>query len=320
MSGESDGRLQAAVRPGRNAPFYYPRLAAVESGYGARSEFDYEDDTRGDDYQRYFNYRVKEMRTYDGVQPVPGRVEYAYGQRCYDQSWNDPGDTAGGELCRGRWPGRIGPLAGHEWVKETILARGGETLSAQVHRFYIDDEHSWRMGREYAVETYTPDGQLARQAEHEWARAANSSADWARLARTTTDHGGEFRTQIEYEHDAFGNLIREERQGELPASPKERLPLGGGAWNVGGEGAARTGDEVIVERAFVPNLEAWIVSAASVERVLDGAGVLQSETHYAYDGQTWDAPPTRGLLTHARRGELPASPKERLPLGAMRYP
>ncbi len=90
----------------------------AENGYGARTEFDYEDDGRAD-WSMPYNYRVAEMRTYDGIHADPVRVSYTYGTRCYDQGSGGSYYTNGGVLCRGRHPANIGPLVGHDVVTET---------------------------------------------------------------------------------------------------------------------------------------------------------------------------------------------------------
>ncbi len=254
--------------------FPYPRLIWAENGYGARIEFTYESDGRAD-WSMPYNYRVAEMRTYDGVHADPVRVSYTYGTRCYDQSSGGDYYTNGGVLCRGRNPVNIGPLVGHDVVTETIEGYEASTpLMQQTHRFYIDDHHSWRLGLEYRTEQYSPDGTLMAQTEREWSEAASGTASWAQL-RAVVETLGTDTARTEYRYDAYGNVIREARLGNV----------------------SKEGDESIILRGFIPNEQAWLVDLPSWEQVSGRSQTILRETHYLYDGQSWGMTPTVGSLT-----------------------
>lgn len=254
--------------------FPYPRLVWVENGYGARTEFTYEDDGRAD-WEMPYNYRVVEMRTYDGVHADPARVVYAYGTRCYDQRAGDDYYTNGGVLCRGRAPEDVGPLVGHDVVTETVKGYGGGVLTQRVHRYYIDDGHSWRLGLEHRTERRGPEGELLALTEREWISTTLGTTTWAQLT-VVTETVGTATTRTEYGYDDYGNATWEYRWGNVELS----------------------GDEVAVVREFVPNEEAWIVDRPGWEQVVSGEwGPVLRETRYLYDGQAWGITPTVGALT-----------------------
>lgn len=148
--------------------FPYPRLKWVENGFGARIAFAYESDGRADSDQLFYNYRVREQTIWPIFLGLSSRITYGYGTRCYDQTASEPYYTNGGVLCRGRVLRPHGPLVGRDVVTETVQDASGADLFITVHRFYIDDGHSWRLGREYQVQEYGPDGVLLRQQDRTW--------------------------------------------------------------------------------------------------------------------------------------------------------
>ncbi len=269
--------------------YAYPRLSAVANGYGAHSEFSYENDGRVDNNALFYNYRVTEQRTYDGLQAQPAKVTYTYGTRCYDQSGSA---TNGGTLCRGRAPENVGPLAGHADV--TVRAydyNGSSLLTKSQHLYYTDDNNSWRLGREYQMQTYFDDTTVAERVDTVWGVAANGTTTFAYTDRvTTTQYFGGVTTKnaVDYDYDGYGNVVAEYQYGAAGAS----------------------GDERSIHRKYYPNTAAWIVSRVARESVYEGirpddndTGTLQSRTRYRYDNQVcWNLPPgAQGRLTAVDR-------------------
>ncbi len=130
----------------------FAMLTSINNGYGAITEFSYLTDGRESGNMGQ-SYRVSEIRTFDGLNPSPMRVQYVYGTRCYNQTSAAP---AGSAVCTGF--GRVesnGPLVGHDIVTRTVLDFNSTALSKDVHRYFINTGNSPLRGREYNAKTYT---------------------------------------------------------------------------------------------------------------------------------------------------------------------
>jgi len=92
--------------------------------------------------------------------------------------------------------------------------------------------------------------------------------------------GSDPYSRTDYAYDSYGNVTRVAQYGD----------------------ATRSGDEAIVERAYVYNTARWIVDRVSTERLLSGDSTLVRETRYAYDGQPWGAAPITGSPTAVTSG------------------
>jgi hypothetical protein len=137
----------------RGGCYQFSTLNRISNGYGAVTEFSYVTDGRQSGSMGQ-SYRVSEMLTYDGLNPSPARIQYAYGTRCYNQTNAAP---AGSALCTGF--GRIepdGPLVGHDVVTRTVLDFNGTALSKDDHRYFIYSDNDPLRGRCKSTPARTP--------------------------------------------------------------------------------------------------------------------------------------------------------------------
>ncbi len=282
--------------------YNYPRLTQVANGYGARTEFSYADDGRANPTDQFFNYRVTEMRTFDGVQAIvksPAKVAYEYGARCYDQNDGGPGATNYGSLCRGRSTlNPIGPLAGHATVTARMYGYDGALLTRAVHAYYTDDSGAataWRRALEYQSQVYTGTNTLKQQSDTTWGHT-DQGASWfthADRIDTTRYQGGATTTSaVQYSYDAYNHVSAEYQHGDTAAG--------------------RTDDDRTIHRQYSVNANTniWIVNTVSRERVYrgivtsDAGGAnLKTETLNYYDGNgSITMSPSQGRLTQVSRG------------------
>ncbi len=277
--------------------YNYPRMISVANGYGARTEFSYADDGRANPTDQFFNYRVTEIRTFDGLQAIvksPARVTYEYGARCYDQNDGGPGATNYGSLCRGLSTlNAIGPLAGHATVTARSYGYDGALLTRAVHSYYTDDlgATAWRSSLEYRSQLYDGDNALKQQTDTTWDHTDMGSAWFTHPIRidTTRYQGGATTTSaVAYNYDGYNHPIAEFQYGDT----------------------THANDDRTIHRQYSvnSNVNVWIVNTVSRERVYrgivasDAGGAnLKTETLNYYDG-TITLPPSQGRLTRVDRG------------------
>jgi len=278
----------------------YPRMTSVANGYGARTEFSYADDGRANTTDQFFNYRVTEMRTFDGLQAIvksPARVTYEYGARCYDQNDGGPGATNYGSLCRGLSTlNPIGPLAGHATVTARSYGYDGALLTRATHSYYTDDSETttaWRRALEYRSQLYDGDDALKQQTDTTWDHTDMGSAWFTHPNQIDTARyqGGATTTSaVAYNYDGYNHPIVEFQYGDT----------------------TRPDDDRTLHRQYSinSNVNVWIVNTVSRERVYrgivasDAGGAnLKTETLNYYDGNgTITLPPSQGRLTRVDRG------------------
>lgn len=103
---------------------------------------------------------------------------------------------------------------------------------------------------------------------------------WPGVTPRAPRDGEELRrlTLVEFAHDGWGNVVREVRWGHVD---RHGRPLGD--------------DAVVVEREYAMNEDAWVFGGVASERLLDGAGRLQSHARTFYDGPAFEGLPLGGI-------------------------
>jgi RHS repeat-associated protein len=145
--------------------FPYERLTEVRNGYGGRTVFVYESDGpgRGDWWQGFYNYRVTEKHTYDGLNGLVRKEIYTYGTPCYDQ-YGDNWPATGGSNCPSPGTEGNGPLVGHDHVTVTATDAGGVPMRVTEYDFHVTGSYALR-GRAYETRQFAANGTtlLARE-------------------------------------------------------------------------------------------------------------------------------------------------------------
>jgi len=282
--------------PNYNGDYPFRRVSAVNLGYGGGVAFTYESDGRakagctGCDPEIGYSYRVVETQTFDGISSTPARVTYAYGTRCYDQTNGGSGSsgTNGGALCRGAHPENLGPLVGHSWVTATAFDFDDTPVVTTTHRYYIDDNNSWKRGREYQAQVYDGGGTPLQQSDTTWA----GDRDFNYVSQiVSTDYTGSapLSTTVTYTYDPalqggvqYGNLTHVREYGDGSAPYRTTVTT------------------------YTPNPDpaVWIVGKPQEMQVYagDAGGTLLGWTQSYYDGSAvLGAPPISGTLTMARQ-------------------
>ncbi len=275
-----------------NDSFPYWRLVTIANGYGGRTEFSYESDGpgRGDDWQGFYNYRVKQKKVYDGLSSQPIQIwDYSYGQPCYNQ-WGDNWPATGGNNCADlNGAEENGSLVGHAWTKVKLLDGNSVAQSLTLHQ-YVTGEY-YRRGREWQTIQYEADGVTeVGRVDNVWGyndgtcqvgtlpatvtfvclqRATTTITDTASNQSITTrqdyryetfKQGGDqygFKTQIDY-FDNAGQMVRREVTRYQPR---------------------------YVANAANPEQTVWLI-VPWISRVEDGGGNYLARTLSLYDGQT----------------------------------
>ncbi|MDK9697047.1 MAG: FG-GAP-like repeat-containing protein [Siculibacillus sp.] len=176
---------------------------------------------------------------------------------------------------------------GFRTVVETLPMIAGETAApTRTHTFRQDVAAAGLLEK---LEVKDGAGRLLRSVAHEY-----DTTDVAPfLARETavevTEHVASGSssttrtTRTEYEHDGFGNVVREIRRGRLDT----------------------TADDRIVRRGYYPNTEAYIVDRKAAEyltEVVAGVTTYRAKALAYFDDQSsYTVPPTRGDVTRLRR-------------------
>ncbi len=266
--------------------FSYPRLSAVENGYGGRSELSYQDDGRGGPWwEGFYNYRVVQTETYDGLTANPTKAAYAYDTPCYNQY----GDNLppGAKKCPGRAAKATGPLVGHDQVTATQYDFNGTTpLATQVHQYYIPGVTGYQyalLGREYLTLLRDGGGNDMRRTDNAYQVANLGPTTVTHLDETTTADvvGGQlFGRTAEFDYDGYGNttVVRE--------------------YNHNDELYRRS----VSEYVYNNDADVWIVDRVSRQRVYERNEVEEeSRTDYYYDNRdTHGATPTVGELVKVK--------------------
>lgn len=138
--------------------FEYERLTAIDNGYGGRTEFYYQRDGsgRGDFWQGFYNYRVSEKRTFDGINISPvNTTKYTYGTPCYNQTGSN-WPASGGTNCATPNASDNGSLAAHDKVTVEVIDSSGSVILSE-HYFKTTGHYSL-LGREWNTKYLNPNG------------------------------------------------------------------------------------------------------------------------------------------------------------------
>ena len=204
----------------------YPRLLAVNNGYGGQVTFVY-NSASPYNYCGVYSYVATRKDVADGLGHT-ARVEYVYTDPCFDGHDGWPN-------CRRDASPSYG-LIGHRQTTVRAYDYGGGLLNRTEHYFYT--EMSIRQGQEYQTATYDANGTLLRQVNRTWT-VATSNGGWARLDREQqTDYSGSLKvsTRVDYSHDEYSNITAEYHYGAVNPDT--------------GENAGYEGDERTIHRVY----------------------------------------------------------------------
>jgi len=249
----------------------YPRLHAVDNGYGGVATFAYEKVTMGfffnyspaiHYYNEYDSYRVKSQTTNDGLGNT-STVTYTYDAPCFN-FWRDQNSCS--------YPGSEADfsLAGHDNVTQEVWGYNGELLTKTRHWFHYKQSENWRMGREYKTEAYSAAGATPLQrTETLWTHEAVNSATFTYASIVTaTDHTvlPPLTTRKEYQYN----------------------PLQQGGQQLGLLTHVREYDsQNVLQRInftnYIVNKDKWIMRPW-LESVMNASWVRQTTTFHLYDG------------------------------------
>ncbi len=254
----------------------YPRLVAVNNGYGGQTTFTYNSVV----YRGVYSWRVAQQNTSDGLGHSAGTA-YTYTAPCFSGYENN---------CRRS--GLEDPtyaLIGHQATAVAVYDYNSALLNTTCNTFITTTNVN--RGKTAQTQTSNASGVLQQQQDTTWGVAANVSttfgyADWV----TTTQYfgGATTRTAVDYTYDEYGNVTAEYQYG----------------------GTGVFGDERSIHRRYYANTTTWIVSNVARESIYagirsddDNTSYLKSRTRYRYDSQScWNLPPlAKGALTAVDR-------------------
>ncbi len=278
---------------GQSEGGWKPWLSTVSTGYGGSIGFNYtappglpwfqNGQTLGPNEggRCWYRYRVREATANPGVGPVM-RTVYEY------RHATDNGPHSG------NWQGT--EFRGHPRVRVIQRNADGSIAAYSDHYFHqglgqstatgicggdVADANGLQ-GREYKrVNCDAAGNALAMQTTRWQMRDLGGGRRFvaaAAVCEYPNGGSGPYR-RSDYAYDDYGNVTRVAQYGD----------------------ATRSGDEVTVERTYVPNTTAWIVDRVSTAS-LSAPGGLVRQTRYAYDGQAWGVAPVRGAPTAVAAG------------------
>lgn len=265
-------------------------LQQFTNGYGGTWTFTYQ----GNSYAN--GHHVSQMVVSNGVANAASETHtYSYTSPCYDiptSACYNPNAHFNNEDYSGQ-------LVGYANVTHKVMsAPGGSILAQDSHVFYTDRQ---KLARENETRWMDANGTILKAHKNEFAVWANSScSNWPTGAwyveltsskdYPTGDIGSTPQSVTDYNHDCYGNVTRIAESGF----------------------GATANDDRTTHYSYINNEPLWIVGKLSRENIYTGivttdpnSGVtLLSRTKYYYDGQSWGAVGTKGLLTAIERDKL----------------
>ena len=194
--------------------YHYPRLARVSNGYGGWTDFAYSGDgywwanspcpVPGWPTDQCPNidpdavgqtYSVLETRTYDGLNAVSARVEYAYSGACRGNK---------GSPCAGPFAADHATIVGYNTTTVRAYGYDGVMLTQSTHQFHTDYA---RLGREYQTQDKNSSSTVLRQVDTIWGArllgdANKDASNWTEATQHSRNgeraHTGEFSIKSIY--------------------------------------------------------------------------------------------------------------------------